>query len=814
MASMELPELLDDQRLEGLHGIERRLGPKRPALAVKSHDLSDAAEAIEHACQLWGGASYPLLPAVDDNPPLTDRWQNFLDQCLVDQLWHRDLPNTFTYRGSNRRVVARELGEFLVAVLDAAPTRRDQWMPVVSVRLPQDNEWFISYATALGLWPDAPDAHLVERHQYVKGLGWGEVLDYSVEEVDSPGPVDLLQRLRARGSTTPAMMSTALLGIRQAARSGSIQGPAILPNPGETAQQIGPNIVVVYEPGNVEDLALLWNLRMANGLPDGLPMGIPRTADLESALKHWQDEFAFQMWTLGHDRCAITSTSVALDALRPIASTAGPLWSVVSPEEVLRDSDRASRRSLDIASFVDGEATVSGWDPADRDALGRRRSRMEEFVGVVRFGLRDRRIPPSRSLEPEYSFAPGFRGGGFEFPESRNDSLTPVRWPAGWTVIEALALDRGLQARRSAAGLAAAALLERVGSIASLNALRSEHLADLLYRLGERSGMTWFRRKLREMGAAMKAEDRPLLERAIADLHFSATGEGQQETTFSALVQMLGREGGEAWLTWAEERELLIRGAKVHCDHCGSRSWRTIEELGPTPVCRGCGREISSPFPPGELPFAYRGSQAVLQAMEHDALVQLLAMRWFAELWRPSMDKPSRLFGAYPGVEFFEKGQTNPIGEADLLLVQSDGALVIGECKRHGAGLNLTELEKLEQLAERLDSPWTFLATLDRAADCPPIWKQATRALPDKPRFALTAEFLFDPDVFWPAGADIFAWRDEPASAHEKREQEFADRLSSWLDRLGRKRTMEEEELRERADRWSENEADQGDVSN
>jgi hypothetical protein len=686
-------------------------------------------------------------------------------------------------------------------------------MPVVSARLPQDHEWFIAYATALGLWPEAPDAQLVERYRYVEGLGWGDVLGHSVDEIGDPGPVDLLRRLRAQRSTTPAMMSMALLGIRQAARSGSIQGPAILPNSEETAQQVGPNVVVVYEPGNVEDLALLWNLRMANGLPDGLPLGIPRTADLESALKHWQDEPAFQMWTLGHDRCAITSTSVALDALRPIASGAGPLWSVVSPEEVLRDSDRASRRSLDITSFVDGEATVSGWDPADRDALGRRRSRMEEFVGVVRFGLRDRRIPPSHSLEPEYSFAPGFRGGGFEFPESRNDSLTPVRWPAGWTVIEALALDHGLRAQRSAAGLAAAALLERFGSIAGLGALRSEHLTNLLYRLGERSGMTYFRQKLREMGAALRAEDRRLLEQAIADLHFSATGEEQQETTFSALVQMLGRDGGEAWLGWAEDRELLIRGAKVHCDHCGSKSWRTIEELGPAPVCRGCGREISSPFPPGELPFAYRASQAVLQAMEHDVLVQLLAMRWFAELWRPFMDQPSRLFGAYPGVEFFERGETNPIGEADLLLVQSDGALVVGECKRRGAGLNPTELEKLERLADRLGSPWTFLATLDRATDCPPIWREATRSLPEKPRVALTAEFLFDSDISWPAGMDIFAWREEPTSFHEQREREFADRLSSWLDHLGRKRSMEEEELRERGERWLEDEAERGDAS-
>ena len=207
------------------------------------------------------------------------------------------------------------------------------------------------------------------------------------------------------------------------------------------------------------------------------------------------------------------------------------------PEEVLRDSDRPSRRSYDIATFNAGIATLPGWDPGDREAIGRRRSNFHEFKGVVRFRLRDRRIPPSRALESDYSFGPSYRGGGFESPEAGYDSLTPITWPAGWTVVEALAFDRELRVKPSPAGLAAAALLERIGSIPAVSAIASERVVEMLYRLAERSGMTWFRRKLREIGGAVEDGDRPRLEQALDSLSVGDDDEQRQETTFSALVE-------------------------------------------------------------------------------------------------------------------------------------------------------------------------------------------------------------------------------------------------------------------------------------
>lgn len=808
MVAVELQELLDERRLVGLHGIRRLLAPERAALAIDASDLSDAAVAIEAACQRWGGGCFPLLPAADSDPVLSERWQNYLDECLVDHIWYRHLPkDAISYRGSTSRLVEWQLGEFVLAVMDSASPQRDRWRQVVVAAPPQDSDWFIAYATALGLWPDTPDPVLLERNQIVEDLKWDQVVPTRFELVDEPSAADLLRRLREPGSTTPVRMSLALLGLFRAPRSASIHAPAVLPRENEAALHCGPNLIVVYEPGNVEDLALLWDLRLSNGLPDGLPLGVPRSADLASVLRQWNDEFAFQMWTLGQDRGAITSASVDLEELEPLATEDGPVsWAVVAPEQVLRDSDRPARTSVDVATFNNGEATVSGWDAADRDSLGSRRTDSRRFGAVVRFTLLDRRLPPSRSLEPEYSIEPGFRGGGFEAPNRRSNSLSPVRWPAGWTVVDALARDRGLHAQPSAAGLAAAALLRRIGSMAGLGALLTPALVELLYRLGERAGMTWFRARLREIGAALHEADQERLEAVINSLHFSASAEEQHETTFSQLVSLLGRDAAGAWLGWAEEQELLIRGARITCDRCGARSWRALEELSPHPVCRGCGRLIGSPFPPGQLPFAFRAGEAVLQTMQHDALVQLLAMRWFCDLWRPSHG-PAALFGAYPGVEFYEPGRANPIGETDLLLVGADGQLAIGECKRRGAGLAQDDIEKLERLAERLKVPWTFLATLDRASSCPEIWTESLRELPAEPRFALTAEHLFESDVFWPAGANILAWRDEADGVHEERHTQFTAHLTGWLGWLGGKRTMEEEMMRERGEQLGQDDA-------
>jgi hypothetical protein len=89
------------------------------------------------------------------------------------------------------------------------------------------------------------------------------------------------------------------------------------------------------------------------------------------------------------------------------------------------------------------------------------------------------------------------------------------------------------------------------------------------------------------------------------------------------------------------------------------------------------------------------------------------------------------------------------VGEADVLLLMTDGELVPGEVKRHGAGLTQQELNKLDVISGRLNSPWNFIATPDWAAICPPLWREAIRSLPQPPRFCLTGEHLFERFPMW-----------------------------------------------------------------
>lgn len=167
----------------------------------------------------------------------------------------------------------------------------------------------------------------------------------------------------------------------------------------------------------------------------------------------------------------------------------------------------------------------------------------------------------------------------------------------------------------------------------------------------------------------------------------------------------------------------------------------------------------------------------LLRAVIQDSLPHLLAMRWWIKVFGPG----GGLYGAFPGVDFFA-GKQN-LGEADLVLVLGDGTLILGECKLTGRGLTSEDLTKLEALEERLKSPWTFVATPDWAVNCGPIWRDAQRGLPERPRFVLTGEKLLDPDVrhVIPVDEDRFAWEELSRDEQTERERQFA--AGDWARR-------------------------------
>jgi len=374
-----------------------------------------------------------------------------------------------------------------------------------------------------------------------------------------------------------------------------------------------------------------------------------------------------------------------------------------------------------------------------------------------------------------------------------------------------VAQDLGLRVEPSSAGQAAAAFLRHVRSWAGLEILLSRDVLSILYRLGERSGMTWFRRKVREMGRGLAGENTAALTRLQGTLDAMASGptdHDQHTVDHSSLVQLLGRDAANAWLSWAEPQGILVRGVDTTCEHCGAKGWRAMGELSPPMVCRGCGRPMHRPFGPAQLTFRYRGAETLLRVLEHDALVHLYALRYFARLFEARFDRPSMIYGVYPGVDFYERDRGDRLGEADAVVVLLDGSLVVGECKRHGAGLTEGEVGKLDALAERLDSPWTFLATSDMAAECPAIWAESQRELPNAPRFCLSAEQLFEPRVFWAAGANPLGWTQLEPEAHVERESLYRRQLPEAVRWLAGTHTLDEQLIAEaetRAARRSDN---------
>ena len=567
---------------------------------------------------------------------------------------------------------------------------------------------------------------------------------------------------------------------------------------GWPAQFCGSNIVVVYEPGDIDDLCLLWSLRAAHGFPRGFPLGVPKTADVLSELQRWTDvddpnlHFAAKLRGFGRP-FALTSCSISLAELRAYADDASGPWQVFAPDELLQSPSRPSIRSDDFAHFVNGEGRVAGWDQETRELL---RARPPGAYGLnlhARISLQDRPLPPLRPLRlGDRALAPAWRDGGYDTQLPREPGGTiRIEWPSGIAVLRAAAANYGLEIRPSRPGRAAEAFVRRIGDFEQLDALKDEWVLQEVDRLTERQGTRWFRERMRTITASL-AEVNPtdqldVIHRQLDDMHVTAAGlTDAHDITASTLQRRLGRDGARAWLEWAEDRGLLIRGAQIDCDRRNARTWRAAGELSPPIICPGCGERIVRPFRADHLPFRYRPSQALVEVMANDALPHLVCASW----WSALIGKG--LYGMHPGIEFLDNGRV--IGEADVVLLLPDGRLALGEVKRRAAGLKQRDIDLLENLAERTDALWTFYATPQYASECPEIWRDLRRELPSRRAFSLTGEQLLQPthSVFHALGADPTEW--EPISEEDKtvREDQFRERIVDMLRHLQAPYRMEQ----------------------
>lgn len=793
-----LPGLLDNSSHSGVLGIKRELGPRNMATMVDSSDPSGAITAVGIACQLWGGGAFALIPTEVNGMTsvLKPLWENLIVQFDPDWVDLAGLPPVVLPHGIGDHIADRGLGQPLLSVAVNQERNPEDWRLLEVCDLDAGNPWLTAYVGTLGWLPAEPTKSILEAARFRSDVHFENLINIRRSVPVSPGIDDLVERLLMRSALSPIQLSLAFLDRFPVQTSYRLfSGDPILPEPNAIAERHGSNLVVIYQPGNVEDLCLLWNLRASHGQPSDLPIGLPASEPIPDLITQLQVTYSRQGGVFPVGRLALTSASITPDELTEMV---GGRFPVVGPSDVLRPWKRPARTTTEVATFSLGRARVSAWAPTDRDRIGSHRTPFGRGGGLVaHLEVQPQPLPPVKELDDPggWPFPDGYRHGGWEKKANDANELLEMPWPSGWHVLERCAQRYDLTVRPSAAGLAATALLRRLGGIDSINLLLSPSVIATLERLSERKGMSWFRQQVRSLAASVnEAADKiaamKTIENHLAALRLRPAEDEVRELTQGQVQRLLRNKAAAGrWLEWTEDAGVLIRGAALKCDSCGDRYWRSLPEAVPPIICRGCGKMISRPFPSDRLEFRYRVSEVVTQAVNFDTPVHLLAMRWFYYFFRASWGGSSELFGMYPGVEFLERGADRVIGEADVLLVMRDGALVPGECKRHSAGLNEVEVEKLTRLGERMRAPWSFVATADRSALCSDLWRSAQRRLPDPPRFALTGEHLFDRMPFRGVGADPFEWKEQADtdwSAHETAYTSSIIEMADWLTRAER----------------------------
>ena len=553
----------------------------------------------------------------------------------------------------------------------------------------------------------------------------------------------------------------------------------VLPSPYHERRAAGPNIIVVVSEGSVADLALLWNLRGAHGDWRAVPIGLPASQVTRMALITLQQPDVAAMFGLGGGRCRLTSVSVPAGELQDLAS--GTPAEVVPYEKLLTFGPAPGRPRSQVATFDSGTAYLEALTESDREVLTVARQMMRQPQMVLDVRVTNSPLPADLTMRGDFGLS--FQGGAAQVHVSL-DRLghVKVRWPSSWTSLEAVARTRGLRVSQSEPGLAAATLIGSLGSVDAIRWLAHRPLISLLYRLAERSGMTWQRSQLNSLRARLAGQDRPTdvldeAEEVLSAPEHTVTPAGEGRTLgFEDFRRALANDDKAAasWVTWAERHHLLVRGVNIVCPHCKTQSWLPMASAPPPVGCPGCGRALDTPYEPRQVPFAYRIGEPLRRVLETDSLGHVLALHWFTQL----LGEPAGLIGSYPGVEFITgegAGQT-AVGEADVLMLFTDGSLVPVEVKRTAAGVDARTLDKMDRLASALEAPYDVVAVSQPARECPGL--PSAIGHPDaRPRFLITDDQVLDRRPFWTADTDPFAWNPRTEESDIERGTTFATGL-------------------------------------
>lgn len=765
--------LLDDELLSGVHDTLTLLRPQRAVRHVDEGDTAAALRMMTYLCQVWGGHAHPIIPVTDLNVPEPYLRCLYGDQYdIVERVDCDPPPLDLPDR------IRQERTWDYPALIIAAHQPRDL-MPTTEVaELEPDDPWAPIYAATLGVLPRQLDEGL-QKHVWLRpGLPFGEIIP--VEYTPVTGSLDdLVGRLGATRTRSPRQLAGVAVSTGLKPDSSVMGRQSGLPSPGHERREAGPNIIVVVSEGSVADIALLWNLRGAHGDWRAMPIGLPVDQVTRAALTTLQQPGIAAMFGLTGGRCRLTSVSVPASEL---AGMAAGTPAVVAPyEELLTFGPAPGRYHSQAATFDAGGAHLEATTEPDREVLtvSMQMTRQPQLVLDVR--VTDAPLPADLTMRGG-SIGPSFQGGAAQVPV-RLDQFGHVRvqWPSSWTAAEAVARTRGLRISQSGPGVAAATLIGGLGSVSAIRWLAHPPLISLLYRLAERSGMSWQKRQLNDLRAKLASEGRPTDVLDEADEALSAPGHtvtpaGEGRTlVFEDFRRALSNDEVAAarWVTWAERHHLLVRGVNIDCPHCRASSWLPMASVPPPVGCPGCGRALDMPYGPRHVPFAYRISEPLRRVLETDSLGHVLALHWLTQL----LGDQGGLIGCHPGVEFIKEGASQvTLGEADVLLLFTDGSLVPVEVKRTAAGVDARALESMDRLASALNAPYDIVAVSQPARDCADLPASVSQP-PGRPRLVVSDDQVLDRNPLWVVGADPFAWSPRTEASDAERGAAFTAAL-------------------------------------
>ncbi|WP_028266980.1 hypothetical protein [Arthrobacter sp. MA-N2] len=774
----EMKYLLDGETLDGPHAARITVRPERTAVPVPTADALE--RAIKFECQLWGGANTPFVP-VSESGTISRPYLSILPGSAIEQVKGMDVHGLYNIVETGVQVSTRDHGaemdgfgrQLAVALLPYG--RQQDYRGLEVVQLADDDPWKGIYAACLGLLPDKPDRHVLRHGQMKEDLRFEDFVN--LNRTEATGSLeDLLERMVDDTSMSPRQLSMIHLEYAQNGSYGMQAESGVLPEPHFAQKSAGPNIVVICSPGNVDDLALLWNLRSAHGDYRPLPIGIPLAEMRPDLIQGLTGHKRFSQYGIAAEHVYVTSASISSTELPELlGEQEDQLFHVVDYSDLLKLGGPAGWSRQDVIVWADGKATFVPL-PADskrevlEDVHFARHTSMQVDLKVV-----SSPFPNGKDIRIDGPNCHFYSGSVSMSVGSRRSEPIEVVWPTRMLIARAVASSRNLEISESEPGRAARVALATLADMWEISNLAHAPLLHLLEEMAARSGFGWLKKQAREWNR----------EVAPAEV-VGPTTDQLPEKAFSDFQHALGNsvKAAKYWLLWAERAGLIVKGFQLQCSLCSAKQWIPVAAFSPPIVCRGCTEVMDAPF--GESPhinFTYRISERLRRVYEQDAMGHLLTLRFFNAIF--SRFTGSDLVGMHPGMNIHHKGDTRTQGEADVLLLFRDAAFIPIEVKRSFSGIVPKEISKLEHLARVLDSPWSAVVACEYGIQAAPqefveLENRGKGATPF--RVILSYDRLLDPTPVWSLGGDPFAWDPLTAEQIHARETAFVNRLAQRFE--------------------------------